>query len=91
MPVLHVARVNLLSLSFIAGTFESTPLSSKDLPKAILDSLVSEDDLRKKYQQLGGSQNASNVNVTAITLAELKRVGNNTHVAYYPPSPSGMS
>lgn len=76
---------------FIAGTFESTPLSSKDLPKAILDSLVSEDDLKKRYQQLGGSQNASNVNVTAITIAELKRVGNNTHVAYYPPSPSGMS
>ena len=76
---------------FIAGTFESSPLSSEDLPKAVLDSLVTEDELKKIYQQPGGSQNASNVNMTAITMAALKSVENNTHVAYYPPSPSGMS
>ena len=80
-----------LALLFIAGTFTSTPLSSKDLPKAVLDSLVSEDDLKKIYQQSGGSQNTSNVNMTALTLDALKSVGNNTHVAYYPPSPLGMS
>ena len=86
----HIAGVSL-ALLFIAGTFESLPLSSKDLPKAVLDSLVSEDEMKKIYQEPGGSQNASNVNMTAITLAALKRVENNTHVAYYPPSPSGMS
>ena len=88
--VLHIARVSLVLL-FFAGTFESSPLSSKDLPKAVLESLVSEDDLRKMYKQPSGSQNASNVNMTAITMAALKSVENNTHVAYYPPSPSGMS
>ena len=77
---------------FIVGTFESSPLASKDLPKAVLESLVSDDDLKKLFKQPGGSQNASNVNVmTAITMAALKIVENNTPVAYYPPSPSGMS
>ena len=78
-------------LLFIAGTFESSPLSSKDLRKAVLESLVSDDDLKKMFNQPGGSQNASNVNRTAITMAALKSVENNTHVAYYPPSPSGVS
>ena len=87
---LHFLRI-LLTLLFIAGTFESSPLSSKDLPRAVLDSLVSDDDLKKFFQQPGGSLNASTVNVTAMTMAALKSVENNTHVAYYPPSPSGMS
>lgn len=60
------------------------------MPKAVLESLVSEDDLKKVFQK-GGSQNASNVNMTAMAMAALKNVENNTHVAYYPPSPSGMS
>lgn len=90
MPVLHIAKVSL-ALLFIAGTFDSLPLSSKDLPRAVLDSLVSEDDLKKIYQQPGSSQNASGVNMTVLTMAALKSVENNTHVAYYPPSPSGMS
>ena len=90
MPVLHIAKVSL-ALLFIAGTFDSLPSSSKDLPRAVLDSLVSDDDLKKKYQQPGSSQNARSVNMTALTMAALKSVENNTHVAYYPPSPSGMS
>ena len=60
------------------------------MPKAVLESLVSEDDLKKVFQK-GGSQNASNVNMTAMAMAALKNVENSTHVAYYPPSPSGMS
>lgn len=78
-----------MALLFIAGTFEPLPLSSKDLRGAVVKSLVSEDDLKKMNQQFGSSQNAS-VNITALTMAALKSVENNTHVAYYPPSPSGM-
>ena len=91
MSVLHTARVSLASF-IISGTFESSSLSSEDLRKAVLKSLVSEDDFKKIYQQSGlSSQNASSVNMTALTMDALKSAGNNTHVAYYPLSPSGMS
>ncbi|XP_020609399.1 uncharacterized protein LOC110047985 [Orbicella faveolata] len=86
--VLILPKLFIKTEDFCFSTFDSLPLSSKDLPRAVLDSLVSEDDLKKIYQQPGSSQNASSVNMTALTMAALKSVENNTHVAYYPPSPS---
>ncbi|KAJ7352721.1 hypothetical protein OS493_034326 [Desmophyllum pertusum] len=78
--VLILPKLFIETQDFCFSTFE--PVSSTDIQKGVLNSLISE-DIQKTIVNKGASQNMSKAKMTILAM---KAVQNRTNLAYYPPS-----